>query len=58
MIVSYELNRVVKIYVFMVLLVIFSVVPISFLRKAITMAKYWVTVSFGDGREAVIFLRS
>jgi len=53
MVVSYEIDRVVKICVFMASLVIFSVVPISFLRKPISLVKYWVTVSFGDGREAV-----
>jgi len=55
MVVLYELDRVVKICVVMVLSVIFSVVLISFLRKAISLLKYWVTVSSGDGREVVNF---
>jgi len=53
MVASYELDRVVKICVFLVSTVIFSVVPINFLRMAIGLVKYWVTVSSGDGREAV-----
>jgi len=36
----------------------FSVVPISFLWKAISLVKYWVTVSAGDGRGVVNFRRS
>jgi len=48
MVVSYELDRVVKICVFMASSVIFSLVPINFLRKAISLVKYWVTVSSGD----------
>ena len=40
MVVSYGLDRVVKICVFMVSSVIFSVVPISFLRKAMNLVKY------------------
>jgi len=58
MVVSYELDRVVKICVFMPSSEIFSVVPISFLRMAIDLVKYWVTVSSGDGREAVNFRRT
>jgi len=58
MVVSYDLDRVVKICVFMSSSVIFSVVPINFLRKAISLVKYWVTVSSGDGREAVDFRRT
>jgi len=58
MIISYELDRVVKICVFMASLVIFSVVPISFLRKAIRLVKSWVTVSSGDGQEVVNFRRT
>jgi len=58
MIVSYELDRVVEICVFMASSVIFSVVPISFLWKAINLVKYWVTISSGDGREAVNFRRT
>jgi len=44
MVISYELDRLVKICDFTVSLVIFSVVPISFLKKPISLAKYWVTV--------------
>ena len=44
MVVSYELDRVVKICVFMASSVIFLVVPINFLWKAISLVKYWVTV--------------
>jgi hypothetical protein len=40
MVVSYNLHRVVKICVFMALSVKFSVVPTSFLRKAINLVKY------------------
>jgi len=58
MVVSYELDKVVKMCVFMASSVIFSVVPISFLRKAISLVKYCVTVSSGDGREAVNFRRT
>jgi len=58
MVVSYELERVVKICVFMASSVIFSVVPINFLRKAISYVKYWVTVSSGDGRAVVNFRRT
>jgi len=58
MVVSYEIDRVVKICVFMASLVIFSVVPISFLWKVISLVKYWVTISSRDGREAVNFPRS
>jgi len=58
MVVSYELDRVVMICVFMASSVIFSVVPINFLRKAISLVKYWVTVSSGNGREAVNIRRS
>jgi len=50
MVVSYELNRVVKICDFMASSVIFSLVLVNFLRKVISLAKYWVTVSSGDGR--------
>jgi len=55
MVISYELDRVVKICVFKASSVIFSVVPISFLRKAINLVKYRVTVVSGDGRKAVNF---
>jgi len=58
MVISYELDRVVKICVFMASSVIFSVVPINFLRKAISLVKHWVTVSSGDGQEAVNFRRT
>ena len=58
MVVAYELDRVVRICVFIVSSVIFSVLPISFLRKAISLVKYWVTVSSGDGREPVNFRRT
>ena len=58
MVVSYEVNRGVKICVFMVSSVIFSVVPISFLRKAISLVTYWVTILSGDGREVVNFRRT
>ena len=47
-----------KICVFMASSVIFSVVPISFVRKVINLVQYWVTVSSGDGREAVNFRRT
>jgi len=58
MVVSYELDRVVKMCVIMACSVIYSVVPISILRKAINFSKYWVTVSSGDGREVVNFCRT
>lgn len=48
-VVSYKLDRVMKICVFMVLSVIFSVVPITFLRKVISMVKYCETGSSGNG---------
>ena len=57
-VVSYELDRVVKICVFMASSVIFSVVPISILQKPISLVKYWVTISSGNSREAVNFRRS
>jgi hypothetical protein len=38
--------------------VIFLVVLINFLQKAISLVKYWVTVSSGDGRKAVNFRRT
>jgi len=40
MVVSYESDRVMKICVIMASWVIFSLVPISFLRKAIDLVKY------------------
>ena len=52
---SYELDKVVKMCVFMVSSMLFSGVPISFLWKAIILAKYCVTVSSGDGREGSTF---
>jgi len=55
MVVSYELDQVVTICVFMASSVIFSVVLISFLLKAIRLLKYSVTVSSGDGGEMVNF---
>jgi len=58
MVVSYELDMVVKMCVFMGSLVIFSVVPINLLWKAISLVKYWVTISSGDGREMVNFCRT
>jgi len=58
MVVSYDLSGVVKICVFMVSSVIFSVLPINFLRKGISLVKYWVSVSSGDGREVVNFRRT
>jgi len=58
MVVSHEFDRVVKIGVFMALSVIFSGVPINFLRKATYLVKYCVTISSGDGREAVDFCRT
>ena len=58
MVVSYELDRVVKIRVLMVSSVIFSVVLINFLRKAISLGKYRVTISSCDGGEAVNFGRT
>jgi hypothetical protein len=58
MVVSYELDRVVKIYVFMASSVRVLVVPISFLRKAINLLKYWVTTFSGDGQETVNFRRT
>jgi len=58
MVVSYQSDRVVKICVFMASSVIFSVVLISLVGKAINLVKYWVTVSSGDGREAVNFHRT
>ena len=58
MVASYELDRVVKICVFMASSVRFLVVPISFLWKAINLAKYWVIISSSDGREAVNFRRT
>jgi hypothetical protein len=38
--------------------VIFLVVPINFFWKAISLEKYGVTVSSGDGREAVNICRT
>jgi hypothetical protein len=35
--------------------VIFLVVPIHFLQKAISLVKNWIMVSSGDGRETVNF---
>ena len=58
MVVSYESDKVVKMRVFMTSSVIFWVVPISFLRKAICLVKYCMTVSSGDGREAVNICRT
>ena len=58
MVFSYVLDRLVKICLFMASSVILSVVLISFLHKAINLVKYWVTVSSGDGREAVNFRRT
>jgi len=58
MVISYGLDRVVKICVFMVSSVIFSVVPTNFLWKAISLIQYWVTLSSGDGRDAVNFRRT
>jgi len=55
MVVSYEFDRVVKMCVFIRSSVIFLVVLINFLRKAIGLIKYWVTISSGDGREVVNF---
>jgi len=58
MVLSYESDQVVKMCVFMASLVICSVVPISVLRKAISLVKYCVTVLSGDGRESVDFRRT
>ena len=58
MVVAYESDRVVKICVFMASSVIFSVVLISFLQKAIGLVKYWVTISSADGQEAMNFRRT
>jgi hypothetical protein len=58
MVIPYEFDRVVKICVVMASWVRFSVVPISYMRKAISLVKYCVTVSSGYGREAVIFHRT
>jgi hypothetical protein len=58
MVISYELDRVVKVCVFMALSVIFSVVPITFLQKAIDLNKYWVTISSGDDQEVVNLSRT
>jgi len=58
MAVSHELDRIVKICVFMTSSGIFAVVPIMFLRKAMSLVKYSVTVSSGDSREAVNFHRT
>jgi hypothetical protein len=55
---SYELDRAVKICGFRASSEIFLVVPISFLSKAIPLVKHWVTVSSGNGREAVNFHRT
>jgi hypothetical protein len=49
MVIAYQFDRVVKICLFIRSLVISSVVPISFLLKAINFAMYWVTVPSGDG---------
>jgi hypothetical protein len=38
--------------------VIFSVVTISLLRKAIIFVKYWVSVLCGDGQEVVNFCQT
>jgi len=53
MVVSYELDRLVKIFVFIASSVICSMVPINILWKAISSVKSWVTVSSGDGREGL-----
>jgi hypothetical protein len=58
MVVSYELDRAVKLCVFKASLVMFSVVLINFLRKVFSLIKSWVTVSSGDGQEAVKFRRT
>jgi hypothetical protein len=58
MVVSYELDRIVKICVFMASSVICSVVPISFLWKAIDVVKYWVTISSHDGQEVGIIRKT
>jgi len=58
MVISYELDTVVKLCVFMASPEILSVVPISFLRKAIGWVKYCVTVLSGDGREAANLCRT
>jgi len=58
MVYSYELGRVVRICVFMASWVILSVVPISFLQKAMILLTHCVTVSSGDGPEAVNFRRT
>jgi len=44
--------------VFIVSLVIFSLVIISFLHKAIRLVGYWGTVLFGNDREAVNLFRT
>ena len=49
MVVSYDLDRVVKICVFMASTVIVLVTPMNFLRKAIGLVKYWVTILCHDG---------
>jgi len=58
MVVSYKIDRVMKICVFRESSVIFSVVRISLWWKAIHLVKYWVTVSSGDGQDAVSFRRT
>jgi len=56
--VSAELDRVVKIYVFIKSLVILLQVLISFSQKLISLVMDWVTILSGDGREVVNFYRS
>jgi hypothetical protein len=58
MVVSYELDMVGTLCVFLASSVLISVVPISFLRDAICLVTYWVTVLSSDGREAVHFRRT
>jgi hypothetical protein len=48
-VISYVLDGVVKLCIFMASSVIFLVVLINFLQKAISVVKHWVTVSSGDG---------
>jgi len=55
MVVLYDLDRVVKICVFMASVVIFLVVPITLLRKAFSFVKFSEISSSGDGHKAVNF---
>ena len=58
MVISYELYSVMKMFVCMASLGIYSVVPINFFQKVITFVRYWMTILSDHGREAVNFRRT